>query len=169
MKKYKDRSTFFSYGVGALVIYNNKALLIKKRSSGRWLIPSGFVQSGDSLLKTLKRELREESGIIINGTHVKVEGIIAVRHRHNSKVGNNIWIVFLVKAKATSLPLLSIKDTEEIEKVQFFNIDNLLKKDTKADEITKIILRKYQKNKTLFSGRYQGLASQGDAFYHLFL
>lgn len=167
MKKYEDRSAFFSYGVGALVIYNNKVLLIKKRSSGRWLIPSGLVQSGDSLLKTLKRELREESGIIINGTHVKVEGIIAVRHRHNSKAGNNIWIVFLVKA--TSLPLLSIKDTEEIKKVQFFNIDNLLKKATKADEITKIILRKYQKNKTLFSGRYQGLASQGDAFYHLFL
>jgi len=149
------------------VTNNNKILLVKKRSSVRWLLPSGLVQSGETLLETLKRELYEESGIIIDGTHIKIEGVIAIRHRHNSKVGNNIWIVFLVKT--ASLPPLSIEDADEIEKVQFFNIDNLLKKNTKADEVTKIILRKYQKNKMRFRNYDQKLGSKEDTFYYLFL
>ncbi|MEB3759485.1 MAG: NUDIX hydrolase [Desulfurococcales archaeon] len=53
-------------GVGALVIESGKILLVKRKyppSRGKWSIPGGHVELGESILETARRELKEETGV----------------------------------------------------------------------------------------------------------
>ncbi|WP_455141522.1 NUDIX domain-containing protein [Candidatus Hodarchaeum mangrovi] len=51
-------------GVGGVVIYNSKILLVKLSygpSKGKWLIPGGMVNCGETMTEALIREIKEES------------------------------------------------------------------------------------------------------------
>ncbi|HPQ44308.1 MAG TPA: NUDIX hydrolase [Syntrophales bacterium] len=55
-------------GVGAVVIYNNKVLLVKRGippSERLWAIPGGNMKLGETLKETAEREILEETGIVI--------------------------------------------------------------------------------------------------------
>lgn len=55
-------------GVGAVVIYNSKVLLVQRATppyQGLWCIPGGKVQFGETLQQAAEREIHEETGIII--------------------------------------------------------------------------------------------------------
>jgi len=51
--------------VSALLRWNDRVLLCRHEKPGReyWLLPGGGVDSGESLVNALRRELREEVGI----------------------------------------------------------------------------------------------------------
>jgi len=53
-------------GVGAVVLRGRDVLLIKRGKEplrGRWLIPGGAVELGETLQEALVREVREETGL----------------------------------------------------------------------------------------------------------
>lgn len=55
--------------VGVLVKNKNKYLLVREKIEGgneRWLIPGGKVEFGETLEEAAKREIAEETGIIIS-------------------------------------------------------------------------------------------------------
>jgi 8-oxo-dGTP diphosphatase len=55
-------------GVGAVVIDGNRVLLVKRGKEplrGRWLIPGGTVELGESLKEAIVREVREETGLTV--------------------------------------------------------------------------------------------------------
>lgn len=55
-------------GVGAVVIKNDRVLLIKRGvppSKGLWAIPGGNMKLGETLKETAEREIMEETGIAI--------------------------------------------------------------------------------------------------------
>ena len=55
--------------VGAVVFYNNKILLVKRRNppnQNQWAIPGGKVHQNESLEQAASRELQEETGITVN-------------------------------------------------------------------------------------------------------
>ena len=55
-------------GVGAVVIYNSKVLLIQRATppyQGQWCIPGGKVRFGATLQQAAEREIKEETGITI--------------------------------------------------------------------------------------------------------
>jgi ADP-ribose pyrophosphatase YjhB (NUDIX family) len=75
----------YSIGVGALVIKDNKVLLVKRAhdpGKGYWTNPGGYIEQFESIEETIVREVEEESGI-----KAAVKGIVAVRdqprHIHN--------------------------------------------------------------------------------------
>lgn len=78
-------------GVGA-VMERDDALLVVKRTygaiKGLWSIPSGYVEPRESVLMTLEREVREETGIIGRGGN-----LLAVRNRVTQDV-NDTFLVF---------------------------------------------------------------------------
>jgi 8-oxo-dGTP diphosphatase len=54
--------------VGALVMKDRKALLVRRGqppSEGLWAIPGGRVELGETLQEAAEREIKEETGVII--------------------------------------------------------------------------------------------------------
>ena len=55
-------------GVGAVVLHEGKVLLVRRAarpSPGKWSLPGGLVELGESTIEAVKRELREECAVDI--------------------------------------------------------------------------------------------------------
>jgi 8-oxo-dGTP diphosphatase len=55
-------------GVGGVVLHEGRVLLIKRGKEplrGRWVVPGGTVELGESLEKALVREMKEETDLAI--------------------------------------------------------------------------------------------------------
>ncbi len=53
-------------GVGGVVVLGGRVLLIRRRFeplAGRWSIPGGAVEAGETLAEALAREMKEETGL----------------------------------------------------------------------------------------------------------
>jgi 8-oxo-dGTP diphosphatase len=74
-------------GVGGVVVIDGKVVLIRRGKEplrGRWVIPGGTVELGETLQEALVREMQEETGLVVRPREVvlvfdrieKVEGIV---------------------------------------------------------------------------------------------
>lgn len=66
--------------VSAIVRWRGRILLCKhaKLQGDVWLLPGGGVKSGESLLRALRRELWEETGLFPEGAELPLEGPVAL-------------------------------------------------------------------------------------------
>jgi ADP-ribose pyrophosphatase YjhB (NUDIX family) len=51
--------------VRAAVFQDNRLLLVREREDGRWSLPGGWAEVGQSAAESVEREVREESGYIV--------------------------------------------------------------------------------------------------------
>ena len=75
-REYPERPVI---GVGGVVISDGRAMIVKRGSpplEGQWSIPGGMLESGETLLLGVRRELLEETGV-----DVKVLELIEVFER----------------------------------------------------------------------------------------
>lgn len=81
-------------GVGAVLIHEGRVLLIRRGKEplrGRWVVPGGTVELGETLEEALVREVEEETGLV-----VKPREIVAVFdriQRESERVGYHYVIV----------------------------------------------------------------------------
>lgn len=57
-----------SVGVGAVLIWEGRVLLIRRGKEplrGRWVVPGGTVELGETLEEALVREVQEETGVTV--------------------------------------------------------------------------------------------------------
>lgn len=102
-------------GVGALVIQDNKVLLIERaKPEGLWALPSGWLHFGESLSEAVEREVMEETAL-----EVEALGILSMATR-STTVRNEMYIRFLCKLKAGSPKA----DNYEVLQAQFVHPDN---------------------------------------------
>jgi len=62
-RKYPDLPLV---GVGALVMKDDKVLLVKRQTEpgkGLWSIPGGLVELGETIIEAVKREVKEETSL----------------------------------------------------------------------------------------------------------
>lgn len=66
--------------VSAILRWRGRVLLLRHEKNGEevWLLPGGGVQSGESLLRALRRELEEETGLFSAGAELPLEGPVAL-------------------------------------------------------------------------------------------
>ncbi len=59
--------------VGAVVFHDGKVLLVqrgKEPLAGRWIVPGGAVELGESLAEAVRREVLEETGLLVRPRRV---------------------------------------------------------------------------------------------------
>lgn len=62
-----------SVGVGAVLIHEGRVLLIRRGKEplrGRWVVPGGTVELGETLEQALVREVEEETGLLVRPREV---------------------------------------------------------------------------------------------------
>lgn len=60
-------------GVGAVVVHDGRALLVRRGKEplrGRWVVPGGTVELGETLEAAVVREVREETGLLVRPLEV---------------------------------------------------------------------------------------------------
>ncbi len=102
----------------AAVFRDGQVLLIKRGDNGRWALPGGLTEVGETWAESAQRELLEEAGVRGNATK-----LLAVFDRSAPKTGQHLYIaVFLVEVPADEEPK---HDGAETTDVGFFPVDDL--------------------------------------------
>ncbi|HET9315972.1 MAG TPA: NUDIX hydrolase [Vicinamibacteria bacterium] len=60
-------------GVGGVVVHDGRVLLVRRGKEplrGRWVVPGGAVELGETLEDAVAREVREETGILVRPLEV---------------------------------------------------------------------------------------------------
>lgn len=60
-------------GVGAVLVHEGRVLLVRRGKQplrGRWVVPGGTVELGESLEQALVREIEEETGLVVRPLEV---------------------------------------------------------------------------------------------------
>jgi len=103
-------------GVGAVVICDGKILLEKRKNEpgkGKWSIPGGLVELGESVEQTVTREVKEETGLEVEKPeHIDVVDNV-VRDDNGEIKYHFVIIDYFVKLKGGTLKAQS--DAEELK------------------------------------------------------
>lgn len=109
---------------GALVFNEKNQLLLQLRTdSESWGLPGGFMELDESVQETARREVFEETGLILN--EMELFGIYSGPHKHrvfeNGDQAAIVEICFICRSYEGEL----VKDNEESYNNHFFGLDDL--------------------------------------------
>jgi 8-oxo-dGTP diphosphatase len=98
-------------------------LLIERRSppfDGCWALPGGFVDDGESLADAARREVKEETGLVLD----ELEQLYTAGDPGRDPRGWTISVVFLVRVDAKRM---KPKAGDDAKRVKWFPLDALPK------------------------------------------
>ena len=124
-------------GVGAVIRRGDEVLLVKRASPpkiGYYSIPGGLVEVGEEIREAVKREIKEETGLV-----VELESLIGVidnivRDSKGRVQYHYILIDFLARVKGGELQ--SASDTKDVRWVHFKDLEKY-----KLTETAKYLLK----------------------------
>jgi len=111
-------------GVGAVVVRDGKALIIKRGHEprkGEWSLPGGRVELGESLVEALKREIKEETGLDVEPGEV-IESFDRIHRDPDGRVRYHFVIVDYV-CRVSSGDAVAGSDAEAVAWISADEID----------------------------------------------
>ena len=110
-------------GVGAVIVCNGRILLEKRESEpgrGKWTIPGGLVELGESAEQTVIREVREETNLEVEQPEL-IDVVNSVTTDENGKIKYHFVIVdYFVKLEGGTLK--AADDAAELRWVKFSEV-----------------------------------------------
>ncbi|MGS2664735.1 NUDIX domain-containing protein [Corynebacterium glucuronolyticum] len=116
--------------VAVAVLHGDRVLVIKRRDNGRWSLPGGTLEYGESLPDCAVREMREETGLVVT-----VDGVIGtftdpdIRIAYtDGEVRQEFTLVFAgtVRDATEDLPEVTIDDeSTDIQWVPLADVESL--------------------------------------------
>jgi len=106
---------------GGVLIKDGKVLLVKVnygRNKGKWMLPGGVVEDGESLEDAVIREIKEETGLSI--TPIRIIGIRSGVRQVNDRAETGIYIVYEVEYVTGNT---GAQDPNEISDIMYEPID----------------------------------------------
>ena len=103
-----------------LVRKNNMILMVQENKNdikGKWNMPAGKLEDGETIIETAIRETKEETNI-----DVKIKGLLAVQQNISSY--GQLIILYL---ENISLYISSSYDKKEISDVRYMSVDEIKK------------------------------------------
>src|SRR3989338_10539764 len=115
---------FYRVSIKGLFVKDGKILLLKesKKLSGQWELPGGGLDFGEDIYQALRREIGEETGLLIKHISEKPIYIWTQRSEHKR---NMKWFYSLVLAYRIELENFEFKATDECEELGFFSKEEL--------------------------------------------
>jgi len=111
-------------GVGAVITCNGKILLEKRKydpGRGKWSIPGGLIELGESVEQTVVREVLEETGLEV-GSPRHIDVVDNVVKDDNGDVKYHVIILdYFVKLRGGTLKAAS--DAEDLKWVSFDEVE----------------------------------------------
>ncbi len=95
---------------------NGELVLIRRRDNGRWALPGGIVDWGESVPQTIERELYEETGLQL----IKIQrltGVYSAPHRDPRMHSICVAVAAEVQGK------FQVQDIDEVLDVRSFPLD----------------------------------------------
>jgi len=109
-------ATNHTLGVGAIVINDNKLLVIKDRFQAGYKLPGGHIDDNENISQALSREVYEETGI-----EIELDTVISLGHFSPAQFGeSNLYV--LCTAKPLSFEI-NIQDSHEILEAKWLEVD----------------------------------------------
>ena len=111
-------------GVGAIIVCEGKILLEKRKSApgkGKWSVPGGLVELGESIEQAVIREVREETGLDVAEPRL-VDVVDDVSLDEKGAVKYHFVIVDYVVKVVRGVPKAA-SDAEELEWVPFSEVE----------------------------------------------
>lgn len=97
---------------------DGRIVMIRRRDTGRWALPGGMVAWGEDITTTVRRELKEETGLELVATN-RLVGIYSAPKRDP-----RVHAVCVV-VEATVQGTMQVQDLYEISEVQAFSREAL--------------------------------------------
>jgi mutator protein MutT len=130
-----DATAFPRVGVGAVMVHDGRVLLIRRGKEplrGRWVVPGGTVEPGETLQEALVREVREETGLTV--ARCEFFGHFSDPTRIVRYPDGNVLRIasFVYRVGVESFD--GLRASEESEEVRFFARDDLSRLDVPATQ-----------------------------------
>ncbi|MFX3622863.1 MAG: NUDIX domain-containing protein [Ectobacillus sp.] len=114
---------------GLVITEDGRWLVVKKKYGGlegKWSLPAGFVEEGETIDEAVKREVQEETGI-----EAELLGVIGIRSGVLARDISDNMIMFMLKAKHENV----VVQQRELAEAAFLHPDDIRK-----DESASILL-----------------------------
>lgn len=106
----------FIVGIGAIILRKRCILVVKDKFSLGYKLPGGYIEKKESIINAVKREIFEETGIIVD-----FESIVNIGHFRNGQFGeSNLYIVCTAQALSDKI---TINDSSEIAEARWISPD----------------------------------------------
>jgi len=114
-------------GVGAIIMQNGKILLEKRKNDpgrGKWSVPGGLVELGESLEQTVIREVQEETGLVVNAPE-----LIDVVNQTTLDESGKVKYHFVIADYAVKLKGGTAKAASDAAELEWVLLDEVEQKD----------------------------------------
>ena len=122
----REYGAFPIIAVGGIIFIDNKVVLIKRKNlpeKGKWTIPGGAVLVGELIEDALRREILEETGLVVSVKNL-VEIAEKIIRDGNHKVKYH-YIILDYLCEFVSGKISAHSDAEDVKTVDINNINEL--------------------------------------------